>query len=218
MDINKENHETKEICNEVLSEQDEQDIDQTMDREPIISFEYDVKNEEEDRAFLTFQKKYVYKRNIGVTVAFGIVALLFGYNIIKNPNGYLNWVLGFLCISVIFIQWYNTFRIRKYLVKALKVLEDDRYKFSLYDDCFKIETLISEEEKNSDDYKPIKPSIVRFDETPVSVIENHEMFIVIQSKESLYVLAKRILDKNQTDILRDNFRKILGDNFESKEN
>ena len=31
-----------------------------IEKEPVLSFEYDVKNEEEERAFLAFQKKFVY--------------------------------------------------------------------------------------------------------------------------------------------------------------
>ena len=33
-----------------------------IEKEPVLSFEYDVKNEEEERAFLAFQKKFVYAR------------------------------------------------------------------------------------------------------------------------------------------------------------
>ena len=30
-----------------------------IEKEPVLSFEYDVKNEEEERAFLAFQRKFV---------------------------------------------------------------------------------------------------------------------------------------------------------------
>lgn len=182
------------------------------EKEPIITLEYDVKNEEEDRAFLTFQKKYVYPHNIKVTVAFGIVAAVFIASIIRNPDGYLNYVLGFICLFMIALTWYNTFRIRKYLVKALKVLEDDKYRFTLYDGSFVIETLETSADED-EDAPPIEPNTVLFEETQVSVIENDEMFVIIVKKESIYVLAKRLISDEQQALLRDNLSKQLSDNY-----
>ena len=183
------------------------------EKEPIITLDYDVKNEEEDRAFLQFQKKYVYPHNIKVTIAFGIVAVIFIISIFRNPNGYLNYVLGFICLFMIALTWYNTVRIRKYLVKALKVLEDDKYRFTLYDDSFRIETIETAEEPE-EDAEPIKPLTVKFDETDVSVIETDEMFILIVKKEALYVLAKRLMDSSQQEIIRTNlYEKLQGNYF-----
>ncbi len=182
------------------------------EKEPIITLEYDVKNEEEDRAFLLFQKKYVYPHNIKVTVAFGIVAAVFIASIIRNPDGYLNYVLGFICLFMIALTWYNTFRIRKYLVKALKVLEDDKYRFTLYDGSFVIETLETSADED-EDAPPIEPNTVLFEETQVSVIENDEMFVIIVKKESIYVLAKRLISDEQQALLRDNLSKQLSDNY-----
>ena len=109
-----------------------------IEKEPVLSFEYDVKNEEEERAFLAFQKKFVYAHNWKITAAFGVVAVLFIVSIVRNPSGYLNWVLAFICLAIIVLTWYNTRRIRKYLMQALKPLEDDKYVFTLYDDSFNI--------------------------------------------------------------------------------
>ena len=50
--------------------------------QPLVCVDYDVKNEEENRAFLCFQKKFVYPHNIKITVAFGIVAAVFIASII----------------------------------------------------------------------------------------------------------------------------------------
>ncbi len=180
--------------------------------QPLVCVDYDVKNEEENRAFLCFQKKFVYPHNIKITVAFGIVAAVFIASIIRKPEGYLNYVLGFICLFMIALTWYNTVRIRKYLVRALKVLEDDRYRFTLYEDRFIIETTETADEPD-EDAEPIKPNVVRFDETDVSVIENSEMFILIVKKESIYVLAKRLLDEDQQKIIKDSLYDKLGSNY-----
>lgn len=185
--------------------------------EPVLSFQYDVKNEEEEKAFLTFQKKYVYKHNWKVTAAFSVVAVLFLVSIIRNPSGYLNWVLMFICLFMIFATWFNTVRIRKYLVSALKNLEDDKYIFTLYDDRFRIETVIDEKESSDEDMTPIKPRIVKFEDISLNVIENSEMFIIILKKETIYVLSKRVISEENQKILRESFSQLLGEDYERRE-
>ena len=105
-------------------------------KQMILSFEYNVKNSEEEQAFRAFQKKYVYKGNIIKTILFGIVSLLFMISYIRYPKEYLYPVLTFVSLAFIFVIWFNTVKIRKSLLQALKVLENDRYVFTLIDDRF----------------------------------------------------------------------------------
>ena len=213
------NEEISEEVSETLPQTEEtEQTDITEEKEPVLSFEYDVKNEEEEEAFLTFQKKYVYKKNWKITIMFSIVAILFIISIFRDPKGYFNYVLAFISIAMIAITWYNTRRIRKYLMSALKTLEDDKYRFSLYDDCFKIETIVTEEEKAAEDYVPIKPRIVNFADITLNVIEKKDMFIIILKKETIYVIAKRVISEEQQEILRNKFIEVLGEDFEKNDN
>lgn len=188
------------------------------EKEPVLSFEYDVKNEEEERAFIAFQRKFVYAHNWKITAAFGIVAALFIVSIVRDPSGYLNWVLAFICLAIIVLTWYNTRRIRKYLMQALKPLEDDKYVFTLYDDSFKIETLPTEEEKQEEDFTPVPPRIVDFEDISLNVLENDEMFIIILKKETIYVLAKRVMNEQQQKTLRKTFSQLLESDYEMIDN
>lgn len=201
------------FINEMTEETDEE-----YEKEPVISFEYNVTNEEEEKAFLIFQKKYVYKHNYKVTALFAAVAVLFLISIIKNPGGYLNWVLMFICLFMIFATWFNTVRIRKYLVSALKSLEDDKYRFTLYEDSFKIETVFTEEEMAEEDFVPVKPRVVDFNDISLNVIETGEMFIIILKKETIYVLSKRVISEENQNILRENFSQLLDEDFEKRDN
>ncbi|MBQ8967360.1 hypothetical protein [Ruminococcus sp.] len=185
--------------------------------EPLTSFEYNVKNDEEEEAFTVFQKKYVYKRNWIVTGLFAVVALMFAVSIIKDPSGYLNWVLCFISLVMIFTTWFNTFRVKKYLMKALASLEDDKYRFTLYDDCFKIETVFTEEEMAAEDFVPVKPRIVRFEDISLNIIENSRLFIIILRKETIYVLSKRVIEEKDQTLLRDKLKEVLGEDYETKE-
>lgn len=211
--------EIEEISEKDTAENDNEEIsEEEPEKEPVISFEYDVTNDEEEKAFLIFQKKYVYKHNYKVTALFAVVAVLFLVSVIKNPHGYLNWVLMFICLFMIFATWFNTVRIRKYLVSALKSLEDDKYRFTLYEDSFKIETVFTEEEMAEEDFVPVKPRIVDFNDISLNVIENGEMFIIILKKETIYVLSKRVISEENQNILRENFSQLLGEDFEKRDN
>ena len=209
--------ETVETAEEAVENADEVE-EAKIEKEPVLSFEYDVKNEEEERAFLAFQKKFVYAHNWKITAAFGVVAVLFIVSIVRNPSGYLNWVLAFICLAIIVLTWYNTRRIRKYLMQALKPLEDDKYVFTLYDDSFKIETLPTEEEKQEEDFTPVPPRIVGFEDISLNVLENDEMFIIILKKETIYVLAKRVMNEQQQETLRKTFSELLDSDYEMIDN
>ena len=191
----------------------------SFSEKPMLVLDYDVKNDEEDRAFRAYQKKFVYPHNWKVTAAFSVVAAAFIVSIIKSPDGYLNYVLLAISITAILLTWYNSYRIRKYLVKALKNLEDDKYRFTLYESGFTIETLVSEEEKQAEDYVPVKPRRVHLGDNSdinndtVEVIENDEMFIVILEKETFYVLCKRLMTDSQQKILRDKMTGELAEGY-----
>ncbi len=185
-------------------------------KQMILSFEYNVKNSEEEQAFRAFQKKYVYKGNIIKTILFGIVSLLFMISYIRYPKEYLYPVLTFVSLAFIFVIWFNTVKIRKSLLQALKVLENDRYVFTLFDDRFSIETILDESEFDDDEEIPvIKPRIVEFKGTEINVIEKPDMFVLILKKDTIYVLPKRCFEDGDAKVLSDAFKKHLGENYET---
>lgn len=172
------------------------------DAAEICSFEYDVKNSEEDEAFRVFQKKYVLRKNVIKTAAFAVLALGFGYSSYKYPSSSLNFILTGVCIAAIAVIWFNVRYIRISLLNALKVLEDDRYIFKLYDDRFTIETIATEEEKQEEDYAPIPPSVIMLDDEMFDPVETEDKFILIIRKETIYVLPKRCMNEQQAETLR----------------
>ena len=145
-----------------------------------------------------------------------MVALLFLISFVRDPDEYLNPVLMFVSLSFIFVIWFNTVKIRKSLLQALKVLENDRYIFTLYDDRFSIETIIDESEFDEDEEIPaVQPRVVDFKDTEIYVIEDIDMFILILKKDTIYVLPKRCFDENISKELSDKFKSELGDeNYE----
>lgn len=181
----------------------------------IISVDYDVKNDEEGQAFLLFQKKFVYKKNWIKTIAFAVVAALFLISIARNPEQAANYIFATICVAAIFIIWYNTKKIRTSLMEALRLIEDDKYIFSLYEDSFKIETILAEtKDENGEEIAPVEPRVVSFDGTALNIYETDNMFVIIIKKDTIYVLPKRCMNENQQDILAKEFSKHLGEKFE----
>ena len=186
---------------------------------PHLSITYDIKNTEEEEAFITFQKKFIVKSSILKTIAFGILAILFIYQIIKAPDNFASWLCMVVCLAVIFIVWYNPAKIRKTLMQSLKPLEDDRYIFKLYENKFSIETIISPEEideaiKEGEEPPQIPPRIVSFRDTGLSVLEKENMFVIFLKKESIYVLPKRCMNEDEIKNLSFVFDQKLGDDYE----
>ena len=207
---------------EAFESQAAEQINGSFDDEiPKLSVTYDIKNTEEEEAFVEFQKKFILKSNILKTVAFGILAILFIYQIVKAPDNFASWLCMVVCLAVIFIVWYNPIKIRKTLMQSLKPLEDDRYIFKLYENKFSIETVISQEEidqaiKDGEEPPNIPPRIVSLGDIGLSVYEKDNLFIIFLKKESIYVLPKRCLTENEIKQLSFVFDQKLGDDFETE--
>lgn len=225
--MSKENNTEKSTLDKQLNELNKQtaeEINESFEEvNPNLSVAYDIKNTEEEEAFVTFQKKYILKSNILKTVAFGILALLFIYQIINAPDNFASWLCFVVCLAVIFIVWYNPIKIRKTLMQSLKPLEDDRYIFKLYENKFTIETVIPQEEideaiKEGEEPVKIPPKVVDFSDTGLSVLEKENMFVIFLKKESIYVLPKRCMTENEIKQLSYMFDLKLGDDFEIEEN
>ena len=224
--MSKENNTEKLTLDKQLNELSKQTVEEINESfeevNPNLSVAYDIKNTEEEEAFITFQKKYILKSNILKTVAFGILALLFIYQIINAPDNFASWLCFVVCLAVIFIVWYNPIKIRKTLMQSLKPLEDDRYIFKLYENKFSIETVIPQEEieeaiKEGEEPVKIPPKVVDFSDTGLSVLEKENMFVIFLKKESIYVLPKRCMTESEIKQLSYVFDLKLGDDFEKEE-
>lgn len=206
---------SENIVQNGFNENENENAEQVFEISPDLSFEFNVTNEEEGDAFLTFQKKYVYKKNWIKTIGFALLAVGFAVSAWRDPSIAMNYILFGVCAAAIAAIWFNMKKIRSSLLDALKILEDDRYVFSLYDDSFVIETIVTEEEKNSEDFKPIPPRIVKFNEGEIDIIEKDDMFVVILKKDTIYVLSKRCMDENQCEILRNKLDMFFSENKRS---
>ena len=172
----------------------------------LCRFEFNVTIPEEDDGFKVFQKRYVFKRNVIKSIGFGILGIGFLINSIFHPDQAMNFILMAVCAAAVVMIWYNNVKIRRSLMEALKMLEDDRYIFTLFSDRFRIETIVPEEERAEEDFEEIPPQEFELDDPLLDAVEKDDKFIVIVKKATIYVLPKRCMDDEQIKLVRDKFK------------
>lgn len=198
------------------------------EKKPLLELNYDIKIDEEDRAFRLFQRMYVFKKNVLTTVLFGVVAAILLFNIIINGASALYVILMTVCFAMIALAWITPIRVRKMLLVALEALKDDRYIFRLFDKKFEIETVIPQEdealakelvsedkekgefegdEEDSDYEGRIKPekSVYDYPSEDKRIIETDDMFLIFISTEVFHIVPKRALTQEQTEIFVESF-------------
>ena len=103
-------------------------------KELLLSRSYHIPLAMFDEAFRHFQKKYVYPRNIILTLVLLAVGGVYVHAVIKDPSQSLGYLLIIVCAAMILITWYNTFKLRRSLHEALKEIENDIYELKVYPD------------------------------------------------------------------------------------
>ncbi len=172
----------------------------------LCQFEFNVTIPEEDDAFRTFQRRYVFKRNVIKSVGFGLLGIGFLVSSFIYPDQVMNYILFGVCAAAVAMIWYNNVKIRRSLMDALKMLEDDRYIFTLFDDRFKIETIVPEEERNAEDFEEIPPQEFELDDPLLDAVEKNDKFVVIVKKATIYVLPKRCMNDEQMKLVREKLK------------
>ena len=181
------------------------------DKESLCSFEFNVTIPEEDDAFRLFQKKYVFKRNVIKSIGFGLLGIGFLVSAIIYPDKIMNYVLLAICFAAVVLIWYNNRHIRKSLMEALKMLEDDRYIFTLFDKKFRIETIIPEEEKAQGETEEIPPQEFTLSDPLLDCTETDDKFVVIVQRQTIYVLPKRCMSSSDIETVRTKFKTGAGE-------
>lgn len=97
-----------------------------------------------EKAFVAYQKKYVYPRNFVITAILLIVIGIYVHAALQDPDNMLSYILIMMSAAVIFITWFNVKKIRRSLMESVRDLEDDRYRLTITDTGFLLRTLLPE--------------------------------------------------------------------------
>lgn len=189
-----------------------------------------------DDAFANFQKKYVFPQNILLTVVLAAIAGVYVHAIIKDNTQTAAYLLMVVCIALILVRWYKTFRLRRSVHDALKEVENDTYTLSVYEDGIVIRTEdapadreISAEEAPAEEAsalekpdgngfaqlfpeepasakEPVPPTEITFG-TGVKIHEFSDYFMVYIVKQNFYVIPKKDFSDSEIKQLSEVFSK-----------
>lgn len=204
---------------------DSAEFEEEMGGGVLTEITYTTSSKEYEKAFIAFQKRYVYPKNTVITIIFALVAILYGEQVVRMPSYALGWALMAICAAMIVIIWYNPMRIRKTLVKSIQMIEDDVYVSYLYPDGLVIQTIITEDEvqenaeiepsqegsdsednqeQEDDTVIPAKKIIYYLDKP--DIINREDMFIIYLKKQMFYVIPKSGLSEQDIFILKEQFK------------
>lgn len=186
--------------------------------EKLLEKEYSIPYEIFGEAYTEFQKKYVNKRSyilMGIFIALGLVYV---WSAIKDPSNTLAYLLMVVCFAFAGINWYNPKRIKRTLMEGIKGLEDEKYRFELFESHIEISTLIPEKEDENDKENDINSELEEelFGDSPDEVSESSKLyfndrlkisekdnfFMLYQLKELFYVVPKSDFSAEELEIFR----------------
>ncbi|MBR3267345.1 MAG: YcxB family protein [Oscillospiraceae bacterium] len=190
-----------------------------------------------DHAFRCFQKKYVFPANIIVSIIFLVLAADFIYAAVKDNTNTTAYLLIVLCISMVLIRWYRTFKLRRSVHEALKDVEGDLYDLTVYEDGVVIRTEDAkkpendEQEEKADNppdekeeteagngFQQLFPEAPPEDEekpapteitfgTGVKLLEYPEFFMIYLVRANFYVIPKKDFSEEEIRQLSELFAK-----------
>lgn len=207
-----------------------------MENKPLFTRSYHIPLAMFDSAFLFFQRKHVYPRNIVLTVILLALAGVYVHAAVKTPENTLAYLLIIACIAIILITWYNTFKLRRAVHNALTEVESDTYELKVYqeklvirmeeaakeakalpDDAAEPETEPVPESGDTDGFRPIFPEKEAEPQEPIPpteipldgnlrFYELDDFFMVYIVRQNFYVIPKKDLTDEETQTLRGLFR------------
>ncbi len=101
---------------------------------PVLERSYHIPLPMFDDAFRRFQKKYVFPANILLTVVLLAIAGVYIHAAAKDNSNTLVYLLIVICIGMVLVRWYKTFKLRRSVHDALKEVESDTYTLKVFED------------------------------------------------------------------------------------
>lgn len=186
--------------------------------EVLVKFDYDNTLDEVDGAMKTFQMKFTGKRWKIMIAAYSLLTVAALAFVIFNYANPVPWLALFICGYGLVYTSTDKKRMRSKTIDALKDMNPEDYKATVYSDKIEIETIIRpkvnevevkiDEEADSDNIAPIKSTFL-FGKDMLDFEENEDSLLLIAARRQIYCFPKRCMTKQQEDALRDIFETKL---------
>ncbi len=177
--------------------------------EQILKGKYNIPLDMFEKAFVTFQKKFVYPKNIIATIIFIAVAVIYGYGAFRNSDP-MYAMLAVVCLVLIFSVWINPLKVRSKLMKSIAEIKDDFYNFELYDNKVSIGSIVMNE-NGEEEYVP--PAVIDIQSKVVQAVETKDYTIIYIKNHVFYVIPKKDFDFSEQKIIADTLKKSMGKRY-----
>lgn len=199
----------------------------------IADFSYDNTLEETDDAMKTFQKRFSSKRGKLSVIAYSLLAAAAITAIVFNPSQIVLYISLAFCIFGLVYTLTDKKRMRSRVLDTLSKMKPEDYHCTIYDNKIEIETIIRENEDNSDKEKNVsaendaenpeiaekseeKPaeqikSVFKFGEDMLDFIESERSLLLVLARRQIYCFPKRCLSDEQQNAVRDFLTKKLAE-------
>ncbi len=186
--------------------------------EILVQFDYDNSLDEIENAMKAFQMKYTGKRWKFMIAAYSLLTLAALAFVIFNVTNPVSWVALVICGYGLVYTATDKKRMRMKTIDALKDMNPEDYKATVYSDKIEIETIIRpkenevevkiDEDADNENIAPIK-SIFLFGQDLLDFDENEDALLLIAARRQIYCFPKRCMTKDQEETLRDIFETKL---------
>lgn len=182
--------------------------------EILIEFNYDNSLDEIDGAMKTFQMKYTGKRWKVMIAAYSLLTIVALAFVIFNYANPVPWIALLICGYGLVYTVTDKKRMRTKTIDALKDMNPEDYKATVYSDKIEIETMIRpkvnevevkiDEDADNENIAPIKSTFL-FGQDMLDFEENDDSLLLIAARRQIYCFPKRCMTKEQEEALRDIF-------------
>lgn len=181
-----------------------------MEENYKLEKEYQISPEIFDKAYRSYQKKFVYPKSYIFCALFLIIAANFVFAAVKTPENRLAYLLIVVCIALAFREWHNPKFVRKRLNETLKDMGMPVYKIGIGDSFVDIST-VKEPDISDEAFDPtdIPDEIDTLPEkTRIAVnqdfrlLEYDEYFLLMQGKSVFYILPKEGFSEEELETVR----------------
>lgn len=170
-----------------------------MKEKPLVSKEYSISLEMFGNAFVDFQKKFTYPKNILMTCAFALIGLTYIPPFIRDPGNSMCILIMIICIFLIAGIWANTFMIRKNLMNSIQGIQGDRYSVDIHEDGMSICTTEFSGDPDEEIPEEVPENTESVTENGVSAEEEDDFFAETEPLTPAGV-AKTIIDFTEDNV------------------
>lgn len=176
------------------------------------NFEFSHNSEYWLDGYKEYFKIFRKKKTVIISIAFGVLSLLFLQQVIIDSTYGLGWVCLAISAAMLLMTVLTPVFERKNIeINALKVIKDDRYIFRIFDDKYSVETILpksdgefldTDDNGNKIELPKIEPTITPLSEDSLKVIEK-EGYFGFFSKVSYCVIPKADLKEEDIKALNE---------------